>query len=367
MAAGDRRLRRRDQSGRPQRQLPLQRRESRGDPGVARAVDARGGQAIARGGRPPRVWLQASTATIYAHRYDARTTSDRACSAAASPGRRARGDSASTSRRRGKRAFEEAVTDANSEGRAPVGDNDEPGSRRRLRHAARPRPPRPGRQRGRRPAVHVVDSLRGFRRGRPLADRSRRDRRYRQRRGTESAAERRIHADTARGVRRRHSVCRRRGWMLEIGAVFMRTETELILKSRRVVPGRLLEHGFKFKCPEWRSAATELCHRRSISHAVIARHETAASWLSTSRRAPQVVQPALTRRKTNKCLHCLIPDGALIAGRPRAVPLVLPLPSHSRGPSMATEQSRHAVGKRPNVRDHTNPTFPSGHIDVSGL
>ena len=34
-------------------------------------------------------------------------------------------------------------------------------------------------------------------------------------------------------------------WMLEIGAVFMRTETELILKSRRVVPARLLEHGFK--------------------------------------------------------------------------------------------------------------------------
>ena len=32
-----------------------------------------------------------------------------------------------------------------------------------------------------------------------------------------------------------------RGWMLEIGAVFMRTETELILKSRRVVPGRLLD------------------------------------------------------------------------------------------------------------------------------
>jgi uncharacterized protein len=28
------------------------------------------GQAIARAARPPRVWLQASTATIYAHRYD---------------------------------------------------------------------------------------------------------------------------------------------------------------------------------------------------------------------------------------------------------------------------------------------------------
>ena len=34
-------------------------------------------------------------------------------------------------------------------------------------------------------------------------------------------------------------------WMLEIGAFFMRTETELILKSRRVIPGRLLESGFK--------------------------------------------------------------------------------------------------------------------------
>ena len=28
------------------------------------------GQAIAQATRPPRVWLQASTATIYAHRYD---------------------------------------------------------------------------------------------------------------------------------------------------------------------------------------------------------------------------------------------------------------------------------------------------------
>src|SRR5262245_28535501 len=29
------------------------------------------GEAIIRASRPPRVWLQASTATIYAHRYDA--------------------------------------------------------------------------------------------------------------------------------------------------------------------------------------------------------------------------------------------------------------------------------------------------------
>jgi uncharacterized protein len=51
------------------------------------------------------------------------------------------------------------------------------------------------------------------------------------------------------------------GWMLAVGAVFMQTETELILKSRRVVPTRLLERGFVFKYPSWRDAAFDL-HRR---------------------------------------------------------------------------------------------------------
>jgi NAD dependent epimerase/dehydratase family enzyme len=50
-------------------------------------------------------------------------------------------------------------------------------------------------------------------------------------------------------------------WMLEIGAVFMRTETELILKSRRVVPGRLLDAGFQFKYPDWPVAARDLVAR----------------------------------------------------------------------------------------------------------
>jgi NAD dependent epimerase/dehydratase family enzyme len=50
-------------------------------------------------------------------------------------------------------------------------------------------------------------------------------------------------------------------WMLEIGAALMRTETELILKSRRVVPGRLLEHGFTFRFPYWEGAARDLCHQ----------------------------------------------------------------------------------------------------------
>jgi hypothetical protein len=49
--------------------------------------------------------------------------------------------------------------------------------------------------------------------------------------------------------------------MLEVGAFFLRTETELILKSRRVVPGRLLQSGFGFAFPAWTEAAADLCRR----------------------------------------------------------------------------------------------------------
>ncbi|MGH7459580.1 MAG: TIGR01777 family oxidoreductase [Longimicrobiales bacterium] len=47
-------------------------------------------------------------------------------------------------------------------------------------------------------------------------------------------------------------------WMLEVGAFLMRTETELILKSRRVVPARLLQSGFSFRFPSWPGAASHL-------------------------------------------------------------------------------------------------------------
>ena len=36
-------------------------------------------------------------------------------------------------------------------------------------------------------------------------------------------------------------------WMLTIGALFLRTETELVLKSRRVIPTRALRLGFEFE------------------------------------------------------------------------------------------------------------------------
>jgi NAD dependent epimerase/dehydratase family enzyme len=50
-------------------------------------------------------------------------------------------------------------------------------------------------------------------------------------------------------------------WVLEIGSIFLRTETELVLKSRRVIPGRLLEAGFHFQFPYWASAVQDLIAR----------------------------------------------------------------------------------------------------------
>lgn len=50
-------------------------------------------------------------------------------------------------------------------------------------------------------------------------------------------------------------------WQLAIGAFFMRTETELILKSRRVVPRLLTESGFVFEFSEWETAVKDLVAR----------------------------------------------------------------------------------------------------------
>jgi hypothetical protein len=46
--------------------------------------------------------------------------------------------------------------------------------------------------------------------------------------------------------------------LIEIGAFFLRTESELVLKSRRVVPGCLLDAGFEFEFPQWPEAAEDL-------------------------------------------------------------------------------------------------------------
>ncbi|MBC2866832.1 TIGR01777 family oxidoreductase [Streptomyces mexicanus] len=50
-------------------------------------------------------------------------------------------------------------------------------------------------------------------------------------------------------------------WMAEVGAFALRSDTELLLKSRRVVPGRLTQAGFAFEYPQWPQAAEELVRR----------------------------------------------------------------------------------------------------------
>ncbi|HEX3628296.1 MAG TPA: TIGR01777 family oxidoreductase [Verrucomicrobiae bacterium] len=53
-------------------------------------------------------------------------------------------------------------------------------------------------------------------------------------------------------------------WMLDIGAFFLRTETELIIKSRRINPRRLVESGFEFDF-QFLGAALEDLNRHAAS------------------------------------------------------------------------------------------------------
>ena len=223
------------------------------------------GQAIARATRPPPVWLQASTATIYAHRYSApndEATGELGGSEATAPDTwRFSIDVA--------KAWEQAATEVSL-----------PGTRTVLMRSAMTMSPDPG---------GVFDVLLGLvRRG--LGGTAGDGRQYVSW-IHESDFIRAVywlieHAELAGPVNLAaphplpnaefmHTLRTARGtrfglpatkWMLEIGAVFLRTETELILKSRRVVPGRLLQSGFRFQYPDWAAAAEDLCRRaRSAS------------------------------------------------------------------------------------------------------
>ena len=50
-------------------------------------------------------------------------------------------------------------------------------------------------------------------------------------------------------------------WMAELGALAIRTDTELLLKSRRVVPALLTAAGFEFRHGTWPEAARDLVRR----------------------------------------------------------------------------------------------------------
>lgn len=218
------------------------------------------GEAIGRASQPPRVWLQASTATIYAHRYQGANDERSGVIGGAEP------DAPDTWRfsievaRAWERACNEAVT---------------PATRKVLLRSAMTMSPDEG---------GVFDALIGLVRfglggsagtgGQFVSwihyeDLVEAVRWLIERRDIDGAVNLASphplpNAEFMRVLREAYGVpfglpaC---DWMLEIGAAFMRTETELILKSRHVVPQRLLEGGFTFKFPSWSDAAANLCDK----------------------------------------------------------------------------------------------------------
>jgi len=221
------------------------------------------GAAIARSRRPPRIWLQASTATIYAHRYDA--PNDEATGIIggreknAPEGWRFSIDVA--------RAWEEALAKADVTSTRKVAlrsavimvptDGGPFGTLMSLaRHGLGGRA---GDGRQYVSWIHDSDFARAVQ---WIIARE-------QLTGVVNVASPNPlpQEDFMRALRRAAGI--RVGlpamkWMLEIGAVLLRTETELVLKSRRVVPTRLLESGFTFRFPEWKDAVYDLVRRQEL-------------------------------------------------------------------------------------------------------
>ena len=218
------------------------------------------GQAIAAAARPPRVWLQASTATIYAHRYDApndERTGILGGNESAGP------DSWRFSievARAWERAFKEARTDGTRKValRSAMTLSPDAGGvfATLLRLTRRGLGGRAGDGRQFMSWVHEADFV--------AAVRWLIARHDVQGVVNVAAPQPLPNAEFMRILREAAGVpfgLPATRWMLEVGALFMRTETELILKSRRVVPARLVDSGFRFAYPDWPSAARDLCQR----------------------------------------------------------------------------------------------------------
>ncbi len=218
------------------------------------------GEAIAQAACPPRVWLQMSTATIYAHRYDAPNDETSGILGGAEP------NVPDTWRFSiaVAQAWEQALNEAQTSQTRKVA----------MRSAMVMSPDRGG----------IFDTLLGLvRRG--LGGQSGNGRQYvswiHEQDFVRAVHWLIAHEDMAGPVNLaapnplpnaefmqalREAWGIRFGlpapdWMLEIGARVLGTETELILKSRRVVPGLLLAGGFTFNFADWPDAARDLCLR----------------------------------------------------------------------------------------------------------
>ena len=223
-------------------------------------------QAVSSATRPPRVWLQASTATIYAHRYDAPNDEASGVVGGLEPGAPSAWRFSIDVARAWEAAFAEAVASR---------------TRKVTMRSALTLSPDPG---------GIFDTLLGLvRRG--LGGTAGDGRQYVSWIHCEdfvgairwllahedvdgivnvAAPNPLPNAEFMRVLRQAAGMpfgLSANRVMLEAGAIFMRTETELILKSRRVVPGRLLERGLVFRYPNWRDAARDLCRQsRQMRH-----------------------------------------------------------------------------------------------------
>ena len=222
------------------------------------------GEAIAGAARPPRVWLQMSTATIYAHRYDAPNDEATGILGGAEPGApdtwRFSIDVATS----WERALAAAATPRTRKGalRAAVVMSPDRGGvfdlLLRLVRFGLGGQAGHGRQYG--SWIHDRDFVRAVY---WLIEHDKVDG------AVNLAAPHPLpNADFMRALREAWGM--RLGlpasaWMLEIGTWLLRSETELVLKSRRVVPGRLVQQGFAFEFPTWAEAARDLCGRRRRS------------------------------------------------------------------------------------------------------
>jgi len=219
------------------------------------------GAAIAAAARPPRVWLQMSTATIYAHRLDAANDEATGRIGGDEPGVPAYWKLSVDIARAWERAQGEAAT---------------PRTRKvALRSAMVMSPDRGG----------IFDVLLGLARaglGGPIASGQQfvswiHDRDFA--RAVALLLERDdltgpVNLAAPSPLPQRDFMAALRAawgvrlglpatkWMVGIGAFFLRTDPELTLKSRRVVPGRLLDAGFAFEFPAWPDAARDLASRR---------------------------------------------------------------------------------------------------------
>src|SRR6185436_16119995 len=218
------------------------------------------GQAILNAKRPPALWLQASTATIYAHRYDAPNDERSGLIGGSEPGAPSTWRFSIDVATAWERALDEVPTPRTRKVKlrsAVVMSPDRGGIfdtlltlvRRGLGGTA-------GDGRQYVSWIHEVDFIRAVR---WLIEREHVE-------GVVNLAapgplpNKELMAALRRAWGASIGLPATR-WMLEFGEIFLRTETELILKSRRVVPGRLLADGFSFRYPEWPAAAEELCQR----------------------------------------------------------------------------------------------------------